>query len=43
VSRQITSISATGTKTVTLNLKPGRYTYLCDPHAGNMIGSFRVK
>ena len=43
VSRQITSISATGTKTVTLTLKPGRYTYVCDPHAGNMIGSFRVK
>jgi len=30
------------TKTVTLNLKPGRYTYVCDPHAGDMIGSFRV-
>jgi len=43
VSRQITSISATGTKTITLTLKPGRYTYVCDPHAGNMIGSFRVK
>jgi plastocyanin len=43
VSRQITSISATGTKTITLTLKPGRYTYLCDPHAGNMIGSFRVR
>ena len=43
VGRQITSISGTGTKTVTLNLKPGRYTYVCDPHAGDMIGSFRVK
>jgi plastocyanin len=43
VSRMITSISATGTKTVTLTLKPGRYTYVCDPHAGDMIGSFRVK
>jgi plastocyanin len=43
VSRQITSISATGTKTVTLTLKPGRYTYVCDPHAGDMIGSFRVR
>ena len=43
VSRQISSISATGTKTVTLTLKPGRYTYICDPHAGNMKGSFRVK
>ena len=43
VSRMITSISATGTKTVTLTLKPGRYTYVCDPHARDMIGSFRVK
>jgi plastocyanin len=43
VSRMITSISGTGTKTVTLNLKPGRYTYVCDPHARDMIGSFRVK
>jgi plastocyanin len=43
VSRQITSISATGTKTITLTLKPGRYTYVCDPHASNMKGSFRVK
>jgi plastocyanin len=43
VSKMITSISGTGTKTVTVNLKPGRYTYVCDPHAGDMIGSFRVK
>jgi plastocyanin len=43
VSRMITSISGTGTKTVTLNLKPGRYTYQCDPHSSNMRGSFRVK
>jgi plastocyanin len=43
VSRQITSISATGTKTVTLTLKPGRYTYVCDPHAGFMKGSFQVR
>jgi hypothetical protein len=43
VSKTITSVSWTGTKTVTLNLKPGRYTYVCDPHARDMIGSFRVK
>ena len=43
VSKMITSISWTGTKTVTLNLKPGRYTYVCDPHSRDMIGSFRVK
>jgi len=26
----------------TVKLKPGKYTYLCDPHAGMMRGSFRV-
>jgi plastocyanin len=41
--RQITGIAQTGTKSVTLNLKPGRYTYVCDPHASDMIGSFRVR
>jgi plastocyanin len=43
VGRMLTSISWTGTKTVTVNLKPGRYTYVCDPHSDEMIGSFRVK
>src|SRR5262245_64431745 len=42
VSRQITSISATGTKTVTLTLKPGRYTYACDPHASSMTRTSRA-
>jgi len=23
-------------------LKPGRYTYVCDPHADEMRGGFRV-
>ena len=43
VSKTITSVSWTGTKKVTLNLKPGRYTYVCDPHSRDMIGSFRVR
>jgi plastocyanin len=43
VNKMITSVSGTGTKTVTVNLKPGRYTYVCDPHSDEMIGSFRVK
>lgn len=42
VSKMFTSVSATGTKTVTLTLKPGKYTYVCDPHASTMRGSFRV-
>ncbi len=43
VDKMITSVSGTGTRTVTVNLKPGRYTYVCDPHADEMVGSFRVK
>ena len=43
VSKTITSVSWTGTKKVTLNLKPGRYSYVCDPHSRDMIGSFRVR
>ena len=26
----------------TVRLKPGKYVFLCDPHAGTMRGSFRV-
>jgi len=43
VNKVITSVSWTGTKRVMLTLKPGRYTYVCDPHSRDMIGSFRVK
>jgi plastocyanin len=42
VSKMFTSVSFTGTKTVTLTLKPGKYTYVCDPHASSMHGSFKV-
>jgi plastocyanin len=42
VSKMFTSVSFTGTKTVTLTLKKGKYTYVCDPHASSMRGSFRV-
>ena len=41
-SRMLSSIGWTGTKTLTLVLKPGRYTYVCDPHADEMRGGFRV-
>ena len=38
-----TSVSFMGTQTWTVKLKPGRYTYQCDPHAASgMKGSFRV-
>jgi plastocyanin len=38
-----TSVSATGTTKWTVKLKPGKYTYVCDPHAIFMKGSFTVK
>jgi plastocyanin len=38
-----TSVSATGTQTWTVKLKPGKYTYQCDPHAlSGMKRTFRV-
>jgi len=42
VNRAITTVSFVGRKTVTLTLRPGRYTFVCDPHADSMHGSFRV-
>jgi len=38
-----TSVSFTGETTWRIKLKPGRYTYQCDPHASSgMKGHFRV-
>jgi plastocyanin len=43
LNREITTLSFKGTKTVTVTLKKGTYTYLCDPHVSQgMKGSFRV-
>jgi plastocyanin len=39
-----TSVAATGTKTFkNLTLKKGKYTFVCDPHASTMKGSFTIK
>jgi plastocyanin len=38
----ITSVAFVGTKTVTAQLRPGRYVYVCDPHSSDMKGSFTV-
>ena len=43
VNKIITATSFKGTKTVTVTLKKGKYTYVCDPHATVMKGSFTVK
>jgi plastocyanin len=37
-----TTVPATGTKSFTVTLKKGTYTYVCDPHASNMKGSFKI-
>ena len=38
-----TSIGGKGTKTFTVTLKKGTYTYVCDPHKSFMKGSFRIR
>ena len=42
VNKMITTVGFVGTKSVTVTLKPGKYTYVCDPHADSMKGSFTV-
>ena len=43
LNKQITTLSQVGTKTVTVTLKKGTYTILCDPHvAQGMKKTFRV-
>ena len=37
-----TSIGGRAETIWTVRLKKGRYTFVCDPHAGSMRGSFRV-
>ena len=37
-----TSIPGRSEAIWTVKLKPGKYTFLCDPHAGSMRGTFRV-
>ncbi len=38
-----TTVPATGSKSFTVTLKKGKYTFLCDPHATTMKGSFTIK
>jgi plastocyanin len=38
-----TSISGRSETIWTVKLKPGTYTYFCDPHASTMRGTFRVR
>jgi plastocyanin len=43
VNKQITTLAYRGPKTVTVTLKKGTYSFLCDPHvAQGMIKRFKV-
>lgn len=43
LNRAFTTVAFVGTKTVTLRLRAGRYTFVCDPHLTTMKGSFTVR
>ncbi|HKG44023.1 MAG TPA: plastocyanin/azurin family copper-binding protein [Gaiellaceae bacterium] len=43
VDNEVTDVPFSGEKTVTVMLKPGTYTYQCDPHvSAGMKGTFKV-
>lgn len=42
VNKVITGVGFTGTKSVVVTLKKGSYSFVCDPHASSMKGSFTV-
>lgn len=43
LNRVLSGVAFTGTKTVTVRLRAGKYGFVCEPHAGVMHGSFRVR
>lgn len=43
LNRQVTTVGFVGTKTITVKLRKGVYTFQCDPHVTvGMKGTFRV-
>ena len=42
-AKDFTQVPFTGTKTLTLKLKAGKYKYYCQPHEVVMFGRFTVK
>ena len=38
-----TSVPKTGSKSFTVTLKKGKYSFLCDPHPTTMKGSFTIR
>jgi plastocyanin len=43
VNRTLTGVDFVGTKTVTVKLGAGRYTFVCTPHSDEMRGSFGIR
>lgn len=43
IDRKLTGVGFVGTKTVTVRLKKGTYTFFCTPHPDSMRGTFRVR
>ncbi|MFL5925319.1 MAG: plastocyanin/azurin family copper-binding protein [Gaiellaceae bacterium] len=41
--KELTDVSAVGTKTVLVKLTPGTWKYYCEPHEATMVGSFTVR
>jgi plastocyanin len=42
-TKAVTGVASVGTRTFTVRLRAGRYTYVCDPHADSMRGTFTVR
>jgi plastocyanin len=42
LEKDFTTVPFTGTKTVTLKLKAGKYKFYCPPHESTMFGRFTV-
>ena len=38
-----TGVATKGTKTFTIKVVKGKYTFVCDPHASTMKGSFTIR
>jgi hypothetical protein len=43
VNRALTGVDFVGTKTVTVRLGAGKYSFVCTPHADDMRGSFGIR
>ena len=41
-AKTFTTVAFTGTKTVTVTLKAGKYKFYCEPHESSMFGDFTV-